>query len=101
MSGPDLWAVVGFTAVSRHCFNLTQLFIFFVQEAEREEAEAALGGDSLRRQKSSVSLAAAASAWKQIQDRMKPPKCKGHNEDCVIRQVKKKGPNFGEESRPL
>ncbi len=62
----------------------------------REEAEASLGNELPRRQKSGVSSAAAASAWKQIQERMKPPKCKGHNEDCVIRQVKKKGPNFGE-----
>ena len=69
-----------------------------MKEAENKEAEVALGNDPLRRQRSSVSSAAAASAWKQIQERMKPPKCKGHNEDCVIRQVKKKGPNFGEAS---
>ena len=42
-----------------------------------------------------ISPVSAATAWKQIQNRMKPPKCKGHNEDCVIRQVKKKGPNLG------
>ena len=34
--------------------------------------------------------------WKQIQDRMKPPLCKGHGEPCVIRQVKKGGANQGE-----
>ena len=38
----------------------------------------------------------AVEAWNKIKDKMKPPKCKGHNEDCVIRQVKKKGPNNGE-----
>lgn len=37
----------------------------------------------------------AIQAWNKIKDRMKPPKCKGHNEDCVIRQVKKKGKNHG------
>jgi hypothetical protein len=26
---------------------------------------------------------------------MAPPRCKGHNEPCVIRTVKKKGPNQG------
>ena len=39
---------------------------------------------------------AAKAAWQQIQDRMKPPNCKGHAEPMVIRQVKKKGPNNGE-----
>lgn len=34
--------------------------------------------------------------WKQIQDRMKPPLCKGHGEPCVIRQVKKGGANQGD-----
>ena len=38
---------------------------------------------------------AAKAAWAQIQQRMKPPLCKGHNEPCVIRQVKKGGPNQG------
>ena len=37
----------------------------------------------------------AIQAWNKIKERMKPPKCRGHNEDCVIRQVKKKGPNHG------
>jgi hypothetical protein len=38
---------------------------------------------------------AAKAVWKQIQDRMKPPLCKGHGEPCVIRQVKKGGANQG------
>ncbi|BDA45375.1 probable DNA-(apurinic or apyrimidinic site) lyase 2 [Coccomyxa sp. Obi] len=38
---------------------------------------------------------AAKAVWKQIQDRMKPPLCKGHGEPCVIRQVKKSGVNQG------
>ena len=40
--------------------------------------------------------ASAKAAWAQIQQRMKPPLCKGHSEPCVIRQVKKGGPNQGE-----
>ncbi|KAK9830809.1 hypothetical protein WJX74_008240 [Apatococcus lobatus] len=44
---------------------------------------------------SQSSASAAAHAWKQIQQRMQAPKCKGHNEDCVIRQVKKSGANQG------
>lgn len=39
--------------------------------------------------------ASAKAAWAQIQQRMKPPLCKGHSEPCVIRQVKKGGPNQG------
>ena len=38
---------------------------------------------------------AAKAVWRQIQDRMKPPLCKGHGEPCVIRQVKKGGVNQG------
>ena len=38
---------------------------------------------------------AAKAAWAQIQERMKPPLCKGHAEPCAIRQVKKGGPNHG------
>lgn len=41
--------------------------------------------------------ASAKAAWKQIQQRMRPPLCKGHSEPCVIRQVKKGGPNQGED----
>lgn len=37
----------------------------------------------------------AAAAWRSIQQKMKPPKCAGHGEACVIRQVKKAGPNKG------
>lgn len=49
---------------------------------------------------SSSSLAAmskpsAVAAWKQIQDKMKPPLCKGHREPCVIRTTKKAGGNQG------
>ena len=39
--------------------------------------------------------ASAKAAWAHIQQRMKPPLCKGHSEPCVIRQVKKGGPNQG------
>ncbi|KAK9867360.1 hypothetical protein WJX84_005602 [Apatococcus fuscideae] len=46
-------------------------------------------------QASNASTSAAATAWRQIQQRMRPPKCKGHGEDCVIRQVKKGGANQG------
>jgi hypothetical protein len=38
---------------------------------------------------------AAKAVWREIQERMKPPLCKGHSEPCVIRQVKKGGPNQG------
>ncbi len=39
--------------------------------------------------------AAATAAWSKIHSKMKAPKCKGHGEDCVIREVKKNGPNKG------
>ena len=34
-------------------------------------------------------------AWRRIQQRQKPPKCKGHGEECKVRKVSKQGPNFG------
>ena len=38
----------------------------------------------------------AASAWKaMMKGPPQPPSCKGHNEVCVLRTVKKKGPNLG------
>lgn len=37
----------------------------------------------------------AVNAWRRIATVMQPPKCKGHNEPCVIRTVKKKGDNNG------
>ena len=43
--------------------------------------------------------AAATEAWQRIHTKMKAPKCKGHNEDCVIREVKKNGPNKGEQGK--
>ena len=39
--------------------------------------------------------AAATEAWQRIHSKMKAPRCKGHSEDCVIREVKKNGPNKG------
>ena len=42
-----------------------------------------------------VDHATAAAAWRQIKQKMQPPKCPGHNENCVIREVKKPGPNKG------
>ena len=45
--------------------------------------------------KPQVDRATAAAAWQQIHKKMKPPKCGGHKEDCVIREVKKPGPNKG------
>lgn len=42
-----------------------------------------------------VSRDAAAAAWQNIQQKMKPPKCKGHKEDCLIQKVKKNCPNKG------
>ena len=41
------------------------------------------------------STAAAKAAWSRIQESAKPPLCSGHQEPCVIREVKKKGPNKG------
>lgn len=43
--------------------------------------------------------AAATEAWQRIHSKMKAPKCKGHSEDCVIREVKKNGPNKGEQGK--
>ncbi|GIL56754.1 hypothetical protein Vafri_12059 [Volvox africanus] len=37
----------------------------------------------------------AVLAWRQIQHQMKPPRCNGHGEPCVIRTVKKRGDNNG------
>lgn len=37
----------------------------------------------------------AAAAWKRIADLMRPPRCKGHGEECVVRHVKKAGVNQG------
>lgn len=45
---------------------------------------------------SDADKAAVSAAWSKIQSKMKAPKCRGHNEDCVIREVKKNGPNKGE-----
>ena len=46
-------------------------------------------------QAGAVGRAEAAAAWRNIQQRMQPPLCAGHGEPCVIRQVKKAGPNKG------
>ncbi|XP_033115453.1 DNA-(apurinic or apyrimidinic site) lyase 2-like [Anneissia japonica] len=38
------------------------------------------------------------SSWKALFSGPRPPpKCKGHNEDCVMRTVKKAGPNYGKQ----
>ena len=38
----------------------------------------------------------AASAWKNVMKAPpEAPLCKGHNETCLLRTVKKKGPNCG------
>lgn len=44
---------------------------------------------------SDAGKAAVTAAWSKIQSKMKAPKCRGHSEDCVIREVKKNGPNKG------
>lgn len=33
--------------------------------------------------------------WKSLFEKLKPPLCNGHGESCVIREVKKNGPNKG------
>jgi len=38
---------------------------------------------------------ATQAAWQRITNSMKAPCCSGHKEPCVIRTVKKKGPNLG------
>lgn len=48
-----------------------------------------------------VDKAAATEAWQRIHTKMKAPRCKGHSEDCVIREVKKNGPNKGGLPQPL
>lgn len=55
----------------------------------------ALPGDAASKPAAMVDRATAAAAWQQIHQKMKPPKCAGHKEDCVIREVKKAGPNKG------
>lgn len=35
------------------------------------------------------------AAWKRVFDKTKLPVCRGHTEPCVVREVKKKGPNHG------
>eukprot|EP00873_Tetraselmis_striata_P013488 jgi/Tetstr1/433752/TSEL_022971.t2 len=37
----------------------------------------------------------ASKAWLKIKKRMAPPACQGHREPCVVRVVKKAGPNQG------
>ena len=37
----------------------------------------------------------AVSEWQRIQQRMAPPRCRGHGEVCKVREVKKEGPNRG------
>eukprot|EP00884_Botryococcus_braunii_P005411 jgi/Botrbrau1/14871/Bobra.0298s0005.1 len=37
----------------------------------------------------------AVAAWNRIRQMMKPPKCRGHGEECVVRHVKKAGANQG------
>ena len=51
-------------------------------------------------QAGAVGRAEAAAAWRSIQQRMQPPLCAGHGEPCVIRQVKKAGPNKGAQASP-
>ena len=34
-------------------------------------------------------------AWRRIQERQKPPRCRGHGEPAKVRKVTKAGPNFG------
>ena len=53
------------------------------------KAETSNAGEGL------VARGDAVAAWQRIQQSMKPPRCKGHGEACVVRQVKKKGPNQG------
>ena len=48
---------------------------------------------------SDAGKAAVTAAWSKIHSKMKAPKCRGHNEDCVIREVKKNGPNKGDKHR--
>lgn len=48
---------------------------------------------------SDAGKAAVTAAWSKIQSKMKAPKCRGHSEDCVIREVKKNGPNKGTAER--
>jgi hypothetical protein len=38
---------------------------------------------------------AAEAAWSFMRRQLTPPECAGHNETCVVRVVKKDGPNFG------
>ncbi len=42
-----------------------------------------------------VDRGAVVQAWQAIQQQLKPPLCKGHRVPCVIRTVKKRGPNQG------
>ena len=38
---------------------------------------------------------AAETAWNFMRKQLSPPLCLGHNETCLVRVVKKDGPNFG------
>jgi AP endonuclease-2 len=38
---------------------------------------------------------ATKAAWQRISSSMRAPCCTGHREPCVLRTVKKKGPNQG------
>ncbi len=65
--------------------------------AAKEGLQAATSWQLQLEQDAPPQNASAKAAWKQIQQRMKPPLCKGHSEPSVIRQVKKGGPNQGRE----
>mmetsp|Transcript_27615 Transcript_27615/g.52571 ORF Transcript_27615/g.52571 Transcript_27615/m.52571 type:complete len:286 (-) Transcript_27615:375-1232(-) len=50
---------------------------------------------NFERIQTTVDPSAAAHEWQRIQQKMTPPKCRGHKEPCKVRVVKKPGPNFG------
>jgi hypothetical protein len=64
------------------------------KQQEQELVLAAAGGGRVLLQPSQQHQS-AVQAWHRISNMMAPPKCKGHQEPCVIRTVKKKGENNG------
>jgi hypothetical protein len=63
------------------------------QQHQQQQQPAAVGQEV--QQALQAHEQATRAAWQRIANRMVPPKCRGHGEACVLRTVKKSGPNQG------
>ena len=65
------------------------------QQQQQQVSAAADDGGGMLLHEASQQHQSAVQAWQRISNMMAPPKCKGHQEPCVVRTVKKKGENNG------